>query len=111
MAYDEDLANRIRELLPAGSKHTEKKMFGGLAFLVGGNMAIAASGQGGVLVRVDPAQSDKLVASTKAETAVMRGRAMTGWLRVATEDVRTKPQLQKWVRLGTDYAGSLPKKR
>jgi TfoX/Sxy family transcriptional regulator of competence genes len=111
MAYDEDLANRIRELLSGEFKVTEKKMFGGLAFLVGGNMAISASGQGGVLVRVDPAESDKLVASTNAEIAVMRGRPMDGWLRVASEHLRTKRQLAKWVQLGSKYASSLPAKR
>jgi TfoX/Sxy family transcriptional regulator of competence genes len=109
--YDETLADRIRELVAGESGLTEKKMFGGLAFLIGGNMAIAASGQGGILVRVDPDESDRLVAKTKAEEMVMRGRGMKGWLRVATEDVRTKPQLAKWVELGTAYAGSLPAKR
>ena len=74
-------------------------------------MAIAASGQGGVLVRVDPEESDRLVRTTKAEVAVMRGRPMPGWLRVAGADVRTKPQLTKWVKLGTGYARSLPVKR
>jgi TfoX/Sxy family transcriptional regulator of competence genes len=108
--YDEYLADRIRELA-GGHRHlTEKKMFGGLAFLIGGNMAIAASGQGGVLVRVDPAESDTIVDSTNAETAVMRGRPMSGWLRVAPEYLRTTRQLGKWVQLGAAYAGSLPKK-
>ena len=111
VAYDEDLAARIRELVAKEKGLSEKKMFGGLAFLIGGNMAIAASGQGGILVRVDPEQSDKLVASTKASVAVMRGRAMPGWLRVASADVRTKPQLSKWVKLGTTFARSLPAKR
>ena len=111
MAYDEELAHRIRALVGELPGLTEKKMFGGLAFLVGGNMAVAASGQGGILVRVDPAESDKLIDTTKAEVAVMRGRPMPGWLRVADTDVRTKPQLAKWVRLGTAYAGSLPAKR
>lgn len=111
MAYDEDLADRIRALVATERGVTEKKMFGGLAFLVGGNMAIAASGQGGVLVRVDPEESDRLVRTTKADVAVMRGRAMPGWLRVASADVRTKPQLAKWVTLGTGYARSLPVKR
>jgi TfoX/Sxy family transcriptional regulator of competence genes len=111
MAYDEDLADRIRELLPDDAPVTEKKMFGGLAFLVGGNMAVAASGQGGVMVRVDPAESDHLVATTKARFAEMRGRPMPGWLRVDTEDVRTRRQLAKWVDLGTAYARSLPPKR
>jgi hypothetical protein len=111
MAYDEELADRIRGLLAGQRGLTEKKMFGGLAFLVGGNLAIAASGQGGILVRVDPDQSDKLVGSTKATVAVMRGRPMSGWLRVTSKDVRTKPQLAKWVRIGSTYARSLPKKR
>jgi hypothetical protein len=86
-------------------------MFGGLAFLIGGNMAVAASGQGGVLVRVDPAQSDALVATTNARPMEMRGRQMQGWLRVDPEDVRTTRQLAKWVQLGTTYARSLPAKR
>ena len=111
MAYDEDLAERVRELVASQSGVTEQKMFGGLAFLIGGNMAIAASGQGGVMVRVDPAESDKLVASTNARNLEMRGRLMQGWLRVDSEDVRTKRQLAKWVQLGTTYARSLPAKR
>jgi TfoX/Sxy family transcriptional regulator of competence genes len=109
--YDEELADRIREVVGTERGLTEKEMFGGLAFLVGGNMAIAASGQGGVLVRVDPEQSDGLVDSTDAEMAVMRGRPMQGWLRVAPENVRTKRQLAKWVQLGVSYARSLPKKQ
>jgi hypothetical protein len=86
-------------------------MFGGLAFLIRGNMAVAASGQGGVLVRVDPAQSDTLVGTTNARLMEMRGRAMRGWLRVDPEDLRTKRELAKWVELGTSYARSLPAKR
>ena len=111
MAYDEALAERIRELVGGERALTEKKMFGGLAFLIGGNMAVAASGQGGVLVRVDPAESDRLVATTNARLMEMRGRSMQGWLRVAPEDLRTKRQLAKWVELGTTYARSLPAKR
>ena len=111
MAYDEDLAERIRALVATERGLSEKKMFGGLAFLVGGNMAIAASGQGGILVRVDPEQSDALVASTEASVAVMRGRPMPGWLRVEAQDVRTRRQLTKWVDLGTGTARSLPAKR
>jgi len=111
MAYDEKLAERIRELVAGESNLTEQKMFGGLAFLIGGNMAIAASGQGGVLVHVDPAQSDKLVATTKARLMEMRGKQMQGWLRVDAADVGTKRQLVKWVELGTGYARSLPAKR
>jgi TfoX/Sxy family transcriptional regulator of competence genes len=111
MAYDEDLAERLRELLASERGVTERKMFGGLAFLIGGNMAIAASGQGGLLVRVDPDESDKIVRTTKAETAVMQGRAMSGWLRVDAEHVRTKRQLEAWVKCGATYARSLPKKK
>jgi hypothetical protein len=111
MAYDENLADRIRELVGSDADVTEQKMFGGLAFLIGGNMAVAASGQGGVLVRVDPAQSDALVATTNARPMEMRGRQMQGWLRVDPEDVRTTRQLAKWVQLGTTYARSLPAKR
>jgi TfoX/Sxy family transcriptional regulator of competence genes len=111
VAYDEKLAERIRELLAGEAGLTEQKMFGGLAFLIGGNMAVAATGQGGVLVRVDPAKSDELVASTNAEVMEMRGRQMQGWLRVDPEDVRTKRQLAKWVELGRTYARSLPAKR
>jgi TfoX/Sxy family transcriptional regulator of competence genes len=111
MAYDEDLADRIRELIAAAPDVSEKKMFGGLAFLVGGHMAISASGQGGVLVRVDPARSATLVERGNAQVAVMGGRPMDGWLRVGPEHVRTKRQLAKWVDLGTAYARSLPPKR
>lgn len=111
MAYDEQLADRIRELVVGEPDLTEKKMFGGLAFLVGGNMAVAASGQGGALVRVDPAQSDTLVATTNARLMEMRGRRMQGWLRVDPEDLRTKRELARWVELGTGYARSLPAKR
>ena len=110
MAYDEDLAERIRALMGLQKGVTEKKMFGGLAFLVGGNMAIAASGQGGILVHVDPTASKKLIAATPAEPMVMRGRSMQGWLRVAAEDLKTKRQLEKWVTLGTTYARSLAPK-
>ena len=111
MAYDEELADRIRELVGSESELSEQKMFGGLAFLVGGNMAVAASGEGGILVRVDPAKSDALLATTNARVMEMRGRSMQGWLRVDPEDVRSKRQLAKWVGLGTTYACSLPAKR
>jgi hypothetical protein len=110
VAYDEKLADRIRELLGQEADLTEKKMFGGLAFLIGGNMAVAASGQGGVLVRVDPEKSETLIATTNARLMEMRGRRMQGWLRVDSDDVRTKAQLAKWVRLGANYARSLPEK-
>jgi len=110
MAYNEDLAHRIRELIGTERGLSEKKMFGGLAFIIKGNMAVAASGQGGLLVRVDPAASDRLVETTAATPMVMRGRPMQGWLRLAPEDVRTKRQLAKWVEIGLTYARSLPKK-
>jgi TfoX/Sxy family transcriptional regulator of competence genes len=110
MAYDEELAARIRDLVGGEADLTEKKMFGGLAFLIGGNMAIAASGQGGLLVRVDPDESDKLVSTTPAVLMEMRGRQMKGWLRVDAVDVRTKRQLSPWVRRGVAFARSLPAK-
>jgi TfoX/Sxy family transcriptional regulator of competence genes len=111
MAYDEKLADRIRELVAGEPDLTEQKMFGGLAFLIGGNMAIAASGQGGILVHVDPGESDRLVQTTSARLMEMRGREMRGWLRVESEDVGTKRELAKWAKLGTAYARSLPAKR
>jgi TfoX/Sxy family transcriptional regulator of competence genes len=111
MAYDEELAERIRAQVAGERDLTEQKMFGGLAFLIGGNMAIAASGQGGVLVRADPEQSDELVASSEAYLMEMRGREMRGWLRVDAEHVRTDSKLAKWVELGTAYARSLPAKK
>jgi hypothetical protein len=84
MAYDAELADRIRFMIAAEPGVTEKKMFGGLAFLIGGNMAISASGQGGALVRVDPAESDALCQTTTATMAVMGGREMLGWLRISS---------------------------
>jgi hypothetical protein len=110
MAYDEELADRLRALLGGRPGLTEQKMFGGLAFLIGGNMAIAASGQGGILVRVGPAQSDDLVATTSAEPMEMRGRSMAGWLHVDTADVADDDALGEWVERGTAYAASLPPK-
>jgi len=110
MAYDEELAGRIRGLVGPRADLEEKKMFGGLAFLIGGNMAVAASGQGGVLVRVDPDESEDLVAATPAELMEMRGRSMQGWLRVAPEDVASDADLGAWVARGTAYAASLPAK-
>jgi len=110
MAYDEALAERIRALLGDHPGLTEKKMFGGLAFLIGGNMAIAASGRGGILVRVDPEESDELVAATPAELMEMRGRSMAGWLRVDTADVVDDAALGEWVERGARYAAALPAK-
>ena len=110
MAYDKELADRIRELLPDDPAVSEQAMFGGLAFLVGGNMAVAASGQGGLLVRVDPADSEQLMAATAAVPMEMRGRPLRGWLRLSADQVRTRRQLSKWVGLAVGYAGSLPSK-
>jgi hypothetical protein len=110
MAYDEELAARLRELVAGEPALTEQKMFGGVAFLVGGNMAVAASGQGGLLVRVDPAESDELVAAMGARPMEMRGRAMPGWLRVEADDVRADEELASWVARGVAYARSLPPK-
>lgn len=90
---------------------SEMKMFGGLAFLVSGNMAVAASGQGGLMVRVDPASSEALVEQTSARPMEMRGRPMKGWLRIDADELRTKRQLARWVELGVAYARSLPTKR
>lgn len=110
MAADEDLADRIRELVAGEPDLTEQRMFGGLAFLIRGNLAVTASGQGGVLVRVDPADSERLAATTGAQPMEMRGRPLRGWLRVDAEQVRTTRQLAEWVKLGTAYARSLPAK-
>jgi TfoX/Sxy family transcriptional regulator of competence genes len=111
MAYDEELADRIRQLTAGERGLEERKMFGGLAFLVDGNMSVAASGQGGLLVRVDPDESDQLVRKPGVETMVMRGRAMAGWLRVDADAVRTRRQLAVWVDRGVGFARSLPPKR
>ncbi|HVD55287.1 MAG TPA: TfoX/Sxy family protein [Thermoleophilaceae bacterium] len=109
--YDEDLADRIRELTAGEPKLTEQRMFGGLAFLIGGNMSVAASGQGGLMVRVDPAATRALLSEPHTRAFEMRGRAMQGWLRVDPEGVRTKRQLEPWVKRGVAYARSLPPKR
>jgi TfoX/Sxy family transcriptional regulator of competence genes len=111
VAYDEELAGRIRALIAREAGVTEQKMFGGLAFLVNGNMSVAASGQDGILLRVDPEESDALTESTGAAPFVMRGRAMQGWLRVASEELRDDAALARWVEVGMSYARSLPAKR
>jgi len=110
MAYDEDLAHRIRALTAAEDGVTEQRMFGGLAFLIGGHMAVAASGQGGLMVRVDPDEGETLLAPPHVEPMVMRGRAMSGWLRVGSDAVATDTELEPWVRRGVAYARSLPAK-
>jgi TfoX/Sxy family transcriptional regulator of competence genes len=110
MAYDEDLAARIRELLGAEPGVVEKRMFGGLAFLVNGNMSVAASGQGGLLVRVPPDETEALSDGEHVEPMVMRGREMRGWLRVDAEGASTESQLEAWVQRGVAQAKSLPPK-
>ena len=110
VAYDEDLAERIRDLLGAEPDVTEQRMFGGLAFLVGGNMAVAASGKGGLMVRVEPDETDALLEEPHAGPFEMRGRLMQGWLRVAAEGVETEADLAPWVERGVEYARSLPPK-
>ncbi len=110
MAYDEALADRIRELITGEPLLTEQKMFGGLGFMVGGNLAVAASSKGGILVRVDPEEGERLIATTAAHPMEMRGREMSGWLRVDGADVASDDALEEWVRRGAAYAGSLPAK-
>jgi TfoX/Sxy family transcriptional regulator of competence genes len=110
MAYDDELADRVRECMEQVPDVTEKRMFGGLAFMVGGNMAVAASGQGGLLLRCDPAGTDALVATGGVDRMVMRGREMDGWLRVEGSVVDDEEDLRHWVELGVSYAGSLPAK-
>jgi hypothetical protein len=110
MAYEEDLANRIRAALGDEDGVVEKKMFGGLAFLIGGNMAVSASGQGGLLLRCDPAETDDLLARKHASRFAMRGREMDGWLRIAPEGLGAKRDVERWVAIGVAYASSLPAK-
>ena len=110
MAYDRDLAERIRHALDGEAGISEKRMFGGLAFLVNGNMAVAASGQGGLMVRIDPAEAETLTQDRHARRMEMRGREMDGWLRVAGEAVADDDVLAEWVRVGMAYAGTLPPK-
>ncbi len=110
MAYDEDLANRIRELISAEPGITEKRMFGGLAFLLNGHMSVAVSGQGGLMLRCDPAETEELRGRSHAGPMEMRGRVMDGWLRVDAGGVHTKRQLERWVAHGVAYARSLPPK-
>ena len=111
MAYDEALADRIRGLIGNDPDVREKSMFGGLAFLVGGNMAVGVSGQGGLMIRVDREQTDALLQEPHAEPFVMRGKEARGWLRVAAEGVLTDERLEPWVDRGVAYARSLPPKR
>ncbi len=109
MAYDEELAERIRGLLP-DMPVTEQKMFGGLAFLVGGHMAVAASGKGGLMLRCDPADTERLVGEAGVTRFEMRGKEMDGWLRVTGDAAAADDDLVRWIGIGTTYAGSLPPK-
>src|SRR5437588_4617850 len=108
MAYDEKLAARIREIVEEEPGLTEPRMFGGLAFLIDGKMSVSASGQGGLLLRVDPEQTEALLRKPHAQPFEMRGRAMQGWLRVAPEGLRRKRELERWVTRSVAYARSLP---
>jgi TfoX-like protein len=110
MAYDEELAERIRSLIEGEPGLSEKKMFGGLAFLIDGNMAVAASGQGGIMLRVDPAQSEEMLDEPWIRRVVMRGREMAGWLRIDPAAVVADAAFEAWVRRGVDYARTLPAK-
>lgn len=111
MAYDAELAERTRELVYPRGDIDEKKMFGGLAFLVGGNMAVAVSGKGGLIVRVDPTESETLIDGAAVAPMTMGGRDMTGWLRVAPELVADDTVLRKWVERGVSFAAGLPRKK
>ena len=110
MTYDEGLADRIRDELGVLDSLTERKMFGGLAFLIGGHMAVVASGQGGLLARVDPDTADRAVEAGTAELAVMRNREMRGWLRITADDVATSRALRKWTDLSREFIATLPPK-
>jgi TfoX N-terminal domain len=111
MPYDHDLAARIRGIVADEPTLTEKKMFGGIAFLISGNMAVAASGHGGLMVRVDPSQSGTLISTTPARMVEMRGRPMSGWLYLDAADLGAAGELTAWVRRGVSFAASLPAKR
>ncbi len=109
MAYDEQLAEQVREVLAGEPGLSEKRMFGGQGFLINGNLAVSASGQGGLLLRVDPAESETLVADPNASRAVMRGREMDGWLRIRTDGL-SDAELERWIGRGVSFARSLPAK-
>jgi TfoX/Sxy family transcriptional regulator of competence genes len=110
MGYDEDLANRLRELLADEDAITERRMFGGLAFLLHGNMCVSASRNGGLLVRIDPADTDAALARPHVALMTMGGRTMDGWITVAPDGLKTKRLLAPWVKRGVDFAKTLPPK-
>ncbi len=102
------LAQRLRDVLAGEPDLTEKRMFGGLAFLLAGHMAVSAGSKGGLLLRVDPARTDSLVAQPWVARFEMRGRQLDGWLRVDAEAVETDAELERWVAQGVAYVRSLP---
>lgn len=110
VAYDQKLAQRIRDLLSSTPGITERRMFGGLAFLITGNMAVTASGEGGLLLRADPAEVPELCKEPGVEQAVMKGRVMTGWIRVPTDQVTNKLELSEWVDLAIKHTRTIPAK-
>jgi TfoX/Sxy family transcriptional regulator of competence genes len=111
MAYDEQLADRVREIVAASGEFSERKMFGGLAFMAGGHMAVAVSREGGIMMRVDPAETDALLAKPSCRPFEMRGKPIDGWLRVDADGVATKRQLTRWVMRGVSYARAQPPRR
>jgi TfoX/Sxy family transcriptional regulator of competence genes len=108
VAYDEDLANRVRELIADEPDLTERRMFGGLAFLIGGHMSVTVSRQGGLMLRVEPDDTERLLAMKHVEVFEMRGRALDGWVRITAEGLRSEQQLRRWVGIGVAYARTLP---
>lgn len=110
MAYDVELADRVRDLLREEAGVREQRMFGGVAFLVNGNMAVSASGQGGLLLHIDPSAAKDLVDEPHVRRAEMRGRIMNAWLRVDADVVTADSDLRVWVAHGVAYARSLPAK-
>lgn len=109
MAYDVELADRLRDILAAEPDVTEKRMFGGLAFMVVGHMALAAT-SGGLMLRVDPDESEALLLDPNATRMVMQGRELAGWLLIDLDAAASDNDLSRWVDLGVDYAHSLPPK-
>ncbi|MFR9775766.1 TfoX/Sxy family protein [Micromonospora sp. MS34] len=111
MAYDEELADRVRELVGGESRLAERRMFGGLALMVNGNMAVVIRGAGGLMVRVDPAESERLQTEPGAQATTMRGRQMRGWITVDPSACTTNADLARWVDQGVTYARTLPGKQ
>jgi TfoX/Sxy family transcriptional regulator of competence genes len=110
VAYDEDLADRVRDLLAGEPGITEKRMFGGLAFLINGNMSVSVSGKGGLMLRCHSEETDALLNKPYASPFEMRGRTIDGWLRVDSGGLKSRTQLARWTARGAEYARSLPPK-